>query len=103
MGQMMVQIRHLQNKVNSLSDAKECYDPETASSIGATHVPQHSSQGESQLYIFEDNEAVIKMIIKDRSPTMRHVTRNHRVALDWLFDRINLEHKIQIKYVFIRN
>ena len=29
----------------------------------------NSSQGESQLYIFEDNEAVIKMIIKGRSPT----------------------------------
>ena len=28
---------------------------------------------------------------KGRSPTMRHVSRNHRVALDWLFDRINLE------------
>ena len=34
----------------------------------------NSSQGESQLYIFEDNEAVIKMI-KGRSPTMRHVPR----------------------------
>ena len=32
----------------------------------------HSSQGESQMYIFEDNEAVIKMIIKGRSPTTRH-------------------------------
>ena len=42
------------------------------------------------LYFFEDNEAVIKMIIKGRSPTMRHVSRTHRVALDWLFDRINL-------------
>ena len=51
------------------------------------------------LYIFEDNEAVIKMIIKGRSPTMRHVSRTHRVALDWLFDRINLDPKIQMKYV----
>ena len=50
----------------------------------------HSSQGECQLYIFEDNEAVIKMIIKGRGRTMRHVSRTHRVALDWLFDRINL-------------
>ena len=32
--------------------------------------------------IFEDNEAVINMIIKGRSPTMRHVSRTHRVALD---------------------
>ena len=56
-----------------------------------------SSHQEALLYVFEDNEAVIKMIIKGRSPTMRHVSRTHRVALDWLFDRINLE--IQIKYI----
>ena len=59
----------------------------------------HSSQGESQLYIFEDTEAVIKIIIKGRSPTMRHVSRTQRVAFDGLFDRINLDPKIQIKYV----
>ena len=48
---------------------------------------------------FEDNEAVIKMIIKGRSPTMRHVSRTHRVALDWLFDRIHLDPQIQIRYI----
>ena len=57
------------------------------------------SHQEILLYAFEDNEAVIKMIIKGRSPTMRHVSRTHRVALDWLFDRINLDPKIQIKYI----
>ena len=36
------------------------------------------------LYVFEGNEAVIKMIIKGRSPTMRHVSQTHRVALDCL-------------------
>ena len=41
-----------------------------------------SSRQEAFLYVFEDNEAVIKMIIKGRSPTMRHVSRTHRVALD---------------------
>ena len=34
---------------------------------------------------------------------MRHVSRTHRVALDWLFDRINLETKIQMKYVDTTN
>ena len=57
----------------------------------------HSSRQEALLYVFEDNEAVIKMIIQGRSPTMRHVSRTHRVALDWLFDRINLNSKIQSK------
>ena len=56
-----------------------------------------SSRQEALLYVFEDKEAVIKMIIKGRSPRIRHVSRTHRVALDWLFDRINLDSKIQIK------
>ena len=62
-----------------------------------------SSHQEALLYVFEDNEAVIKMIIKGRSPTMRHVSRTHRVALDWLFDRINLDPKIQIEYIDTQN
>ena len=62
-----------------------------------------SSSQEALLYVCEDNEAVIKMISKGRSPTMRHVSRTHRVALDWLFDRINLDSKIQIKYIDTKN
>ena len=62
-----------------------------------------SARQEALLYVFEDNEAVIKMIIKGRSPTMRHVSRTHRVALGWLFDRINLDPKIQIKYIDTKN
>ena len=63
----------------------------------------HSANREALLYVFEDKEAVIKMIMKGRSPTMRHVSRTHRVALDWLFDRINLDPKIQIKYIDTKN
>ena len=40
------------------------------------------SHQEALLYVFEDNEAVIKMIFKGISPTMRHVSRTHIVALD---------------------
>ena len=54
-----------------------------------------SSHFGAMLYIFEDKEAVIKIIIKGRSSTMRHVSRTHRVALDWLFGRINLDPQIQ--------
>ena len=60
------------------------------------------SHQEALLYVFED-EAVIKMIIKGRSPTMRHVSRTHRVALGWLFGRINLDPKIKIKYIDTKN
>ena len=40
---------------------------------------------------------------REEVPTMRHVSRTHRVALDWLFDRINLDPKIQIKYIDTKN
>ena len=40
--QMVAQIWELQNKVNSLSDAREFYDPESRSSSGATHVPEQT-------------------------------------------------------------
>ena len=34
---------------------------------------------------------------------MRHVSRTHTIALDWLFDRINLDPEIQIKYIDTKN
>ena len=58
---------------------------------------------EALLYIFEDNEAMIKMIIERRSPTMRHDSRTQRVAFDGLFDRINGDARIQIKYIDTKN
>ena len=44
------------------------------------------SGASAMLCVFEDNEAVINMIMKGRSPIMGHVSRTHRVALDRLFD-----------------
>ena len=72
--------------------------PTTSSNLDLTnidHVPSSGTLSGSNavLYVVEDNEAVIKMIIKGRSPTMRHVSRTHRVALDWVFDRTNLDSK----------
>ena len=69
--------------------------------INIDHVPSSGTHSGSNalLYVFEDIEAVIKMIIKGRSPTVRHVSRNHRVALDWLFDRVNLDSNIQVRYI----
>ena len=47
--QLMAQIQEMQDKATSLSDARECYDPETASSSGASLVPsQPFDYSESQ-------------------------------------------------------
>ena len=54
------------------------------------------------LCIFEDNDCFIKMILKVWILTVRHVSYIHRVALDWLFDRIKLDPMIQVKiYIYI--
>ena len=46
--------------------------------INIDHVPSSGTHSGSNamFYVFEDNEAVTKMIIKGRSPAMRHVSRN---------------------------
>ena len=79
--------KHTQNqtKAPTKHDSSDLFHVDT--------VPSNATfpQSIAMLYVFEDNEAVIKMIIKGRSPTMKHVSRTHRVALDWLFDRINLD------------
>ena len=55
----------------------------------------HTSPAKERLFFFEDNDAVIKMIIKGPRRSMRHISRI-RVNLDRLFDRINLDPGIQI-------
>ena len=56
-------------------------------------------QGLANLLLLEDNEAVIKMIIKGRSINLRHVLRTHRVDLDWLFERFREDPGLFIRYV----
>ena len=90
------------NKTKTPTETRK-REVEQLSNVDYVPTNTYSSQSESQLYIFEDNEAVIKVLIKGRRPTMRLVSTIHRVALDWLFDRINLEPKIQIKYVDTKN
>ena len=51
------------------------------------------------MLICEDNEVVMKMVIKGRRPHVRFVSRRHRVNLDGLFGRVNLESNISVKCV----
>ena len=61
------------------------------------NVPQQNPL--AHLVILEDNDAVIKMCIKGRSPALRHVLRTHRVDLDWLFERIMFDPCIFMRYL----
>ena len=91
-------------------------DVDQVSHVDYVTTNANSSQSESQLYIFEDNEAVIEMI-KGGSPTMRHVSKTRvglrTKALRWrqscelrLIGRSTESiwtPKIQIKYVDTKN
>ena len=49
--------------------------------------------------MFEDNDAVIRMISKGCRTNVRHVPRTHRVDLFWLFSELILDRSISIRYV----
>ena len=98
-------ISHISDRTGQPVNGKNKSHNEIDAMHDIDYVPSNvqSSNQQALLYVFEDNEAVTEMIIKGRSPTVRHVSRTHRVALDWLFDRINLDPKIQIKYIDTKN
>ena len=52
-------------------------------------------------FVFEDNVAVITIIINGRRPNMRHVSGSHRVGLDRLFqrERANKNFNMSIRFV----
>ena len=95
-GQQVVQDKNICKEVIRSAD-EAMYDCLTNVDYVPCTIP--FSRGDGKLVCFEDNEAVIKMTIKGRSPNMRHVQRTHRVNLDWLFERINQDPGIRIKYV----
>ena len=62
-----------------------------------TNVPELSDR--CKLIIMEDNDAVIKMCVQVRAPTMRHMQRTHRIDVDALFERVHTDKGIWIKYI----
>ncbi len=77
------------------------FSPEIAALLNVDYVPSNLKEvpRRAKLLVMEDNDAVIKMCIKGRSPNLRHVQRTHRVDLDWLFERVRNDGGISIKYI----
>ena len=50
-------------------------------------------------FFVQDNDAVIKMVVKARAPTLKHVSRTHRIDLDWLFERVSADPSIYGRYI----
>ena len=53
----------------------------------------------AKIVILEDNDAVIDMCMKQRSPMMRHALRVHRVDLDSLWELLSSDPRISMRYV----
>lgn len=53
----------------------------------------------AKLLVIGDNEVVIKMVLKSRAATMRHVLRNNMIDLDWLIERFLLDTSIRTRYI----
>ena len=71
--QLLTQIQDLQNKVRSFSEPRELYDPETASSSGATHVPSQPSSPRT---------------VPCRDSGLPHDTRNIVGTSGYVFERL---------------
>ena len=65
--------KHTQNQIEDLTK-HDNFEFSIVDNVSSNANAKSSVFG-AMLYIFDDNEVVIKMIIKGRSPTMRHVSR----------------------------
>ena len=65
------------------------------------HIPSSGThfRSDSMLYVFGSNEAVITTVTNGRSPTMRQLSKTHRVVCDCLSGGIDLGATIQIRYI----
>ena len=54
------------------------------------HVAPNAQESSNRAHFSEDNEAVLKIIIKGRSRHMRHVSLTHRVNFDCLYERFKI-------------
>ena len=78
-------------------------NPENLSELIDFVPPALPKPGKAKLLIMEDNEAVIKITIKGRSPNLRYVGRTHRVDLDFVSECFRKDTGIAIRYVGTKN
>ena len=79
-------------KRHSVSDSIDHLSPDMVNQI-PSNIPERAFP--ARVYIFEDNEIVMRIIIRGRGPN--YVSRIHRVDWTWLFERSNLDRLISIR------
>ena len=87
---------HAKQRGNPLSDTRPAQEQalqnlptDIHTLLNVDYVPTTIPLGNNRakMTILEDNDAVIKLLLKRRAPSMGHVARTHRVNLDWLLER----------------
>ena len=91
-------------KLDSPTSAQPPYYPDLDPYLALQMVDNVSrtiplSSGQGRLLILEDNDAVLTMHRKSRAPLLRHVTRTHRVNLDWCLERLREDEGIYLRYI----
>jgi hypothetical protein len=83
------------------ADVNSLLPEETQELLNVDFVPCNVAEisERAKLLIMEDNDAVIKMCMKVRAPTMRHVPRTQRIDVDSLLELIHTDQSIWIKYI----
>ena len=82
--------------IKSFPKPKTIYEELTSVDYVPTNLP--APNGRAILVLLEDNDPVIQICIKGRTPTLRHVPRVHRVNTDACYERIREDPGIYMRY-----
>ena len=91
------------NKALYMKDAMTRYDTVGLDTVDYVPASMPDQSLKASLVMMEDNDAVIKMLKKGRAPALAHVSRTHRVNLDWLLERLHVDPAIWCRYVESRH
>ena len=55
---------------------------------------------DTKVRVFGDNQSMLTVLKKGKNPTMRHVSRTHRVSIAWLHEQY---HRNKFGFVYVRS
>ena len=84
---------------SQLNDTGISFDMQTFVNVDYVEPTVAKLSSRCQMIIMEDNDAVIKMCLKVRAPTLRHVSRTHRIDVDLLLEQVHAIEGLSIKYI----
>lgn len=91
--------RYIHHNESFATKAKHISIEDVCTSVDYYPKSAQYTTGRAQCWIMEDNEACIAMLLKGRAPKLAHVTRTHRINLDWMYECIRQDPAICLRYI----